>query len=186
MSALEHARAIAAPAVAPSPAPARRSHVVAVVGGALDATVVDLALALAQPDVPCLDLLVLVEVPALFPLRAYGERVLGPAAEEALAAAECSCAEIPGESAIVLCRDLASALVGEMRTRGATDVVVSAPAGSWWRRWRMRRAIARLRARAGCRVYVVHTRLYDRTPGARVSRPAGALAERGGPGDRRP
>jgi len=158
MSAMRRPRGPAAPNSIRSVADARRSHVVAVVGGALDPTVVDLARALIQQSRTHLDLLVLAEVPALFPLRVYGERVVGPAAERALNTAEQPCAEIPGESEIILCRDMASALVAEIRARDATDVVLSAPTGNWWRQWRLRRAIARLREGAECRVYVVHTR----------------------------
>jgi hypothetical protein len=157
-----HGRGLGAPASGRGTAAVPPSHVVAVVGGALDATVVDLAVTLTRQSRSCLDLLVLAEAPALFPLRIFGEHVLAPAAEKALDRAERSCAEVPGESQIVLCRDMASALVAEIRARGATDVVVSAPTGSWWRQWRMRRAISRLRARAACRVYVVHMPLSEK------------------------
>jgi len=156
MSTAGRARDLSAPDLGPESVSARPSRVVAVVGGALDATVLDLALALSREGWACLDLLLLAEAPALFPFRAFAEHILAPAAEQALARAERSCAEVPGESQIVICRDLATALVAEIRARGATDVVVSAPSGTWWRQWRLRRAIARLRAGVECRVYVVH------------------------------
>jgi len=161
---MERVRELPAPYSSHGAAPARQSHVVAVVGGALDVTVVDLAVALSRQSGVCLDLLVLAEVPALFPLRVFGERILAPAAEKALDWAERSCADVSGESQIILCRDMASALIVEIRARGATDVVLSAPAGTWWRRWRMQRAIARLRARSACRVYVVHMQLAEEEP----------------------
>jgi hypothetical protein len=159
MTTMGRARDLPAPASSRSAAPVRQSPVVAVVGGALDAIVVDLAVYLTRQSWARLDLLVLAEVPTLFPLRGFGEHVLVPPAEQALGWAEQSCAEVPGESRIVLCRDMASALEAEIRARGACDVVLSAPTGTWWRRWRMQRAITRLRERTACRLYVAHMQL---------------------------
>ncbi|HVA92620.1 MAG TPA: hypothetical protein VNL71_22595 [Chloroflexota bacterium] len=139
----------------PSPS-GTRSHVLAVVGGPLDAAVIDLALVLAQEGQRPLDLLVLLEVPPLFPLRAYGDYLAARGGEAALDAAEEQCGRVSGESGALICRSAGAALVAEILARGSTDLIMGAPGGNWWRRWCMRRAIARVQARTRCRVYVVH------------------------------
>lgn len=138
---------------------AAESQVLAVVGGKLDQAVIDLARVLVEEGRRHLDLLVVVEVPSLFPLRAYGEHLAAPEAHRALDAAEQYCGPVPGESGILLCRSMGQTLVAEVQARGIADLVIGAPTGSGWRKWRTQQAITRLQSRAHCRVYVVHTQL---------------------------
>lgn len=135
---------------------AARVAVLAVLGGPLDMAVVDLACVLAPDAGTRIDLLLLVEVPRVFPMRAYGERLLAHDADAPLIAAAQHCAGTPGDAGILLCRDAAEALAAEVEQRGCTDLVIAAPSGGRWKRRRAQRAIERIQARAACRVYVVH------------------------------
>jgi hypothetical protein len=139
--------------------PTANRRVLAVGGGTLDEAVIDLALVLARDGAGGLDLLVLAEVPFIFPLRAYSDWLMAHGAEAKLDALEQRCEMIPGESGILLCRSTGAALEAEVRARGSTDLVVGVQAGSWWRRRRTQRMLTDLQARTSCRVYVVQMRL---------------------------
>lgn len=156
MNASKRPHGILVPMSAPLARRAAKGNVLAIVGGVLDAAVIDLAQVLARDATGRVDLLLLVEVPIAFPMRAYGEMLMAQGGDAALAAAEQTCGTAAGEVGMLLCRGIGPALVAEVRARGCADLVMSAPAGGWWARWRGRRAIAHVQARAGCRVYVVH------------------------------
>jgi hypothetical protein len=138
-------------------APRPQPHgVLAVVGGCLDAAVLNLARTLASPGEARIDLLLLVEVPAAFPMGAYGRYMAAHGAYDALDAAAAICGEALGEATILLCRNAGRALAAEIRTRNSADLVIGAPSGGWWARRRAHRAIAHVQRRAACRVFVVH------------------------------
>jgi hypothetical protein len=135
-------------------------------------SVVDLALALARQDRRKVDLLLLAEVPPALPLRAYGEWLVAQGGGAALEEAEQQCSSALGEAEIVVCRSSGPALVAEVQARGSSDLVLAVGEGGWWRRWRTRRAVAHVQARAHCRVYVIHA-----PPPAAEIMPPQALAQ---------
>jgi hypothetical protein len=156
MNVPERPPAVLLPFPAPGARRGQQGNVLAVVGGLVDAAVVDLALVLAQDGHRQVDLLLLVEVPPALPMRAYGEWLLAQGGDAPLETAEQSCGAAVAESALLLCRGSGPALVAEVVARRSTDLVLGAAVGGWWQRLRLRRAIAHVQARARCRVYVVH------------------------------
>ena len=142
-----------------STAPSSRSArggVLAVVGGALDEAVLDLAVVLAHDVGGPLDLVHLIELPLAVPLVAYS-RMLGRDQSPSLRAALDRCGDEVRDAGIVLCRAMGPALVAETRQRRSLCLVLGAPSGGWWSRLRGRRALAHIQAGATCRVYMVHS-----------------------------
>src|SRR5579884_3988038 len=87
------------PATDATPSPPH--GVLAVVGGCLDAAVLNLARALVLPEQVRIDLLLLVEVPVAFPMGAYGRYLVTQGMYEALDAAAATCGEALGEAEIL-------------------------------------------------------------------------------------
>ncbi|MDB5058580.1 MAG: hypothetical protein JWO59_2052 [Chloroflexi bacterium] len=150
---------IALPLPIPEALHSTPGNVLAVVGGVLDAAVVDLALVLAREAKNHVDLLLLAEVPVGLPMRAYGDWLMGRGCEAPLLAAEKTCGPAMGDANVLLSRGIGPALVAELLARQSSCLVISSAEGGWWVRWRGRRGIAQVQAHAECPVYVVHTPL---------------------------
>jgi hypothetical protein len=134
-----------------------REGVLAVVGGALDEAVIDLALVLAERAPRSVHLLHLVEVPFALPLLAYARSMEAQGTDGPLERAVLRCGREMATAETLLCRGMGPALAEEVATRRCADLVIGAPSGGWWARWRRGLALSHIRAHAECRIYVVHT-----------------------------
>jgi hypothetical protein len=156
MSITTHPTPLALPVPSPGRPPTASGNVLAVVGGVLDAAVVDLALVLAREAKSQVDLLLLFDVPVGLPMRAYGDWLGARGGDGPLVTAEKTLGSVLGEATVLLTRGIGPALVAEARARRSHCLVISTPEGGWWVRWRGRRGIAQLQRRADCPVYEVH------------------------------